>query len=384
MDEKLIGSLGGHFETGEDEQGRFIDYLANYDRIASQNIEFGINMLDLNEYIKTENIATRIIALGAKDEKTGKRLTVASVNNGLDYVEDISAIALFGVIEKTVYFDDVTNAQNLLKKAKQELLKTINATLSIELNAADMHNLNKKIESFRIGDNVRVISRPHLLDRYFLLSKLHIVLDSPSSWSMVLGAVFKSLTQKQLENERKFNSNVQNILGTAESVRSTVLVVQKTAEDAKIVADNTKTQVDNFLQDASYVSTSDFDSYKTEINQKIGSVYKICGSISSYEALIQLAGCEIGDVYNCLDNGANYVFTELGWDKLSETIDLSEYLKLVDAEKQFVNISVLADYVLQTELKDYLKAEDAEKKYVTIEDFEELVDRVETLENGGV
>lgn len=67
MDDKLTNLLSGHFETGEAENGkRYIDYLASYDRKASQIIEFGKNLLDITQCIKTEDIATRIIPLRKK------------------------------------------------------------------------------------------------------------------------------------------------------------------------------------------------------------------------------------------------------------------------------------------------------------------------------
>lgn len=66
MDDKLINILGGHFETGEDENGRYIDYFANFDRKASQTIEFGKNLLDITQCIKTEDVATRIVPLRKK------------------------------------------------------------------------------------------------------------------------------------------------------------------------------------------------------------------------------------------------------------------------------------------------------------------------------
>lgn len=123
---------------------------------------------------------------GVKDEETGEYLTIKDVNNGLDYVQDDVAVALFGVIEKTVVFEDVTLAENLLTKGKAYLDEVINKTVSIELSATDLHNLDVNIDAFRIGDYVRVISKPHGLDRYFLLSKLHLALDSVSSCTMTL------------------------------------------------------------------------------------------------------------------------------------------------------------------------------------------------------
>ena len=191
MDDKLINILGGHFETGEleDETGRYIDYLASYERKATQMIEFGKNLLDIAQCIKTEDVVTRIIPLGKKDDN-GNYLTIKNVNNGLDYIQDDAAVALFGVIEQAVVFEDVTSAENLLKKGQEALEENINATVSIELSAADLHNLDVNIDAFRIGDSVRVISKPHGLDRYFLLSKLHLTLDSISSCTMTLRSNF--------------------------------------------------------------------------------------------------------------------------------------------------------------------------------------------------
>ena len=82
-------------------------------------------------------------------------MTIKDINNGLDYVQDDAAVALFGVIEKTVMFEDVTIAENLLKKGQEKLKEYINSTVSIELSAADLHNLDINIEAFRIGDNVQ-------------------------------------------------------------------------------------------------------------------------------------------------------------------------------------------------------------------------------------
>lgn len=322
MDDKLINILGGHFETGEDENGRYIDYLAKYERKATQVIEFGKNLLDITQCIKTEDVATRIIPLGKKDDD-GNYLTIKDVNNGLDYVQDDAAVALFGIIEKTVIFEDVTIAENLLKKGQDTLQEYINSTVSIELSAADLHNLDVNIEAFKIGDNVRVISKPHELDRYFLLSKLSLSLDSVSSCSMTLGATFKTFTQKQIEAEKMLNANVQKNAENVESLNKNVVLiennVEKLDEDVQEI-NKTLIQVPD-----NYVKTSAFEAYKTEINQKLFGIYTVKGSLANFEELETIENAQIGDVYNLLDTGANYVYTDSGWDKLSETIDFSNY-----------------------------------------------------------
>lgn len=267
MEDKLIDLLGGHFETGEDEnENRYIDYLAEYENISSQYIEFGKNELDITQYIKTEDVATRIIPLGKKDEESGEYLTIKSVNDGLDYIQDDVAVALFGVIEKTVVFEDVTLAENLKRKGQTELQNTIDKTVSIEIKAADLHNLNVNIEAFKIGQYVRVISKPHGLDRYFLLSRMSIALDNPANCKMTLGATFKSFTQRQIENEKNLNNTVQNAVINVTEIKQTVDNLNTEMQDVNTVITDLPTE---------YVKTTIFNAYKVEVNQKVASVYTI-------------------------------------------------------------------------------------------------------------
>ena len=285
-------------------------------------------------------------------------MTIKNINNGLDYVQDDAAVALFGAIEKTVIFEDVTIAENLLKKGQEKLQEYINSTVSIELSAADLHNLDVNIEAFRIGDNVQVISKPHGLDRYFLLSKLSLALDSVSSCSMILGATFKTFTQKQIEAEKKLNANVQKNTENVAFLNKNVVTiennVEKLDEDITKIDEDVKEINSSLIQvPTNYVKTIDFESYKKEVNQKLYGIYTVKGSVADFETLQTIENAQIGDVYNLLDSGANYVYTANGWDKLSETIDLSIYLK----------------------------EEDAKLIYVSLEEYQNLVTRVKALES---
>lgn len=64
--------------------------------------------------------------------------------------------------------------------------------------------------------------------------------------------------------------------------------------------------------------------------QKMGSVYRVKGSVDNYASLP--ANPEIGDVYNLNDTGANYVWNGSEWDKLSETVDLTSYRTAADQD----------------------------------------------------
>ena len=115
---KLVDRCGGYIVfTPGDNGARVINWLATVGNTNRQTIEAGENLFDLNRTGANTDLATALVPYGAKNDAKGLRLTIESVNNGLDYIVDEPAAALRGKIFKTVTWDDVTEPQNLLKKA---------------------------------------------------------------------------------------------------------------------------------------------------------------------------------------------------------------------------------------------------------------------------
>ena len=121
-----------------------VDYVTSYGNVNPQIIRFGENILDLVREVRGENVATVLVPLGAADEETGEKLTVKSVNDGLDYIEDAEAIQTYGRIVKTVEYDDVTVASNLLTKGYAELAK-MSKPVSINTHPAGRNTAQGKI-----------------------------------------------------------------------------------------------------------------------------------------------------------------------------------------------------------------------------------------------
>lgn len=204
IQDKLIKLLGGYIRTRHKNGITYIDYLQDFTQIAPQKIEFAKNLLDLKRIRKGEDIATALIPLGAKlkDEEgqgTSKRLTIKSVNNGIDYIYDADAVSRYGWIFATNIWDDVTEPTNLLTKGNARLAKLANATETIELTAADMAGTGKNIESFHLGTYVKVTSNPHGIDQNFLVSKLSIELLKPASNKMSMGGIVKPFTEQSMD-----------------------------------------------------------------------------------------------------------------------------------------------------------------------------------------
>lgn len=160
---------------------------------------------------------------GAGDSATAeesKRLTIESVNNGKDYIEDDAGIALFGRIVKVHEWDDVTLPENLLNKARALLDASIEMAVTLTMNAVDLHLVDANVERLKLGDSVRVISRPHSIDRDFTCSKIVLDMANLDNSEYTFGAKYTTMTEQQSSaiiaaqqassTVNKVNQNFQN------------------------------------------------------------------------------------------------------------------------------------------------------------------------------
>ncbi len=193
----LVEAYGGHLRVRKADGVRYLDYLADYPDTCSQVIQFGSNLIDFTRKWDSTEFASVIVPLGGRLEESpiealDAYLTVESVNQGSMYVQSETAVAAYGWIEKTVTWDDVTDPAVLLEKAKSYLADLQFDNMELELSALDLHYLDVNCEAVKLLDEIRVISRPHGLDRLFPVTKLEIPLDSPEQTQFKLGDSVKT------------------------------------------------------------------------------------------------------------------------------------------------------------------------------------------------
>lgn len=193
----LVESYGGHFRVRKEDGIRYLDYLAEYPDTCTQTIQFGSNLLEHTKNWDMSEFATVIVPLGNRLEDSpiealDAYLTVESVNEGSLYVQSSEAVAKYGWIEKTVTWDGVEDPEVLLEKAKAYLADLQFDNMELEVSAMDLHYLDADTESVKLLDEIRVISRPHGLDRVFPVTKLEIPLDSPEDTKFKLGDTVKT------------------------------------------------------------------------------------------------------------------------------------------------------------------------------------------------
>ena len=302
IDEKLIKILGGYISVRYEDDGNYIDYLADFTDNSTQEIKFAVNLLELENVVKSDTLATCIIPYGAKlsdikgEEDTGdtgdtgdpengsegeieeittpseERLTIESVNDGVDYIQNDEAVAMYGKIYEVVTWDDVTDPNNLLTKAREYLSGSIQLSNTLTIKAIDLHLTDKTIESFKLGDYIRVYSKPHGIDKRLLLTAYNIDISNPSGFTFTLGDESTSFVDSQISTDRVASDNVGRIdkvnreLGTlneslSKNVSETLTYINEVIENSK---EYTRTLV------SEYAKTSDLE----ELNEAISTTFK--------------------------------------------------------------------------------------------------------------
>ncbi len=247
LNDRLIDRLGGYFRVRYVGEKKIIDYLKDFDGVNAQTIEFGENLLDLTQVTTAADVYSVVIPIGAQDED-GNALTIKSVNDGKDYLENHEAIALYGRREAVVEFSDVTLASNLKTKGEEYLQSTIEESLTIEMKAVDLSLINHNIQAFRMYDWVKVISKPHSIIKSFLLKKMEINLIDPTDSYIQLGQIIKGISDEiVVQNKTKtkvetLQTGLAGVVGVVSDVNqianNTVVVVEEISKNQQQTADS--------------------------------------------------------------------------------------------------------------------------------------------------
>lgn len=271
---KLVNRCGGYVVFTEAEDGsRTIHWLAELENQSGQTVELGENLLNFaSTGSSTTDLATALVPYGARDEETKKRITIASVNGGKDWIQDETAVALRGTIMATEVWDDITKPAELLKKAKAWLKEHKLFIVSLELNALDLSYLDRNIDSFKVGDTVRAVSVPHGIDEDFLLSQMTEDLLHPEKSKVTLGKTLQSLTgastSAQSPSGYLFDDTaLKQQIGDEASARSSA--------DA-----NLQTQISTETSTRSSADSNLQTQITNEVNARAGIISKVNGTVS--------------------------------------------------------------------------------------------------------
>lgn len=164
-----------------------INYTSTIGRRNNQQIAFGSNLVNIEDQLEVGTLVTRVWPIG----KDG--LTIASVNNNIIYLQNEEVELRYGRVDKTIQVDsDDPSAVKSYGQAYLTRYAAMNNTIT--LTAIDLHNLDKTISSFEVGDAVRVLSPPHGIDAEMIVNSVSTDLVQLSNSRITLGAKKGSIT----------------------------------------------------------------------------------------------------------------------------------------------------------------------------------------------
>ena len=201
LQKKLLESFDGEMQVRRGGDGKlYLDYAKTLGETRATRIQLGYNMQDASREVDFNSAITRLYVYGAKlketvedengqevEQETEERLTIASVNNGKEYLDDAVGIEEYGIIEGYVEFDDVTQVQNLLTKGQQYLGQLTALPVSHSMTALDLSYLGLDYDDFALHDSYPCYNPLIDLDETLEIVGQTIDLNEPLNSSIDLG-----------------------------------------------------------------------------------------------------------------------------------------------------------------------------------------------------
>lgn len=238
--DKLLDRLGGELIVRWSDGKRYLDYLIKIGEKSKEEIRLSKNLKTIEQERDPTSIIPRLVPLGAKLEDSDERLTIKSINNGKDYIDDPEAIMEFGLTQECFIWDDVNIPSILLSKGieKQKEINRIKKKHKVE--ALDLSIIGLDFNSFKVGNEYPVINPIMNINEYIRITEKTIQINSPQSSSLMIGDKFEDIKQYNLNNTKtakvletvrgQINTTIDVVGNVSTELNNTVEVVNNTVE----------------------------------------------------------------------------------------------------------------------------------------------------------
>ena len=292
IEEDLIDKLGGELQIRYKNGIRYLDYLVEVGKTCGTEIRLAKNLKDITQDIDFSDYANRIIPLGMKlKKKIGddewedleERLTVSSVNNGYVYIDDEESINKFGIIQKSVIFDEEEDADDLYSKGKRYLLNQ-RISISNKINALDLSLLDIDIDSFEVGNYYPLIHELLNINDVVRVIEKSISIDEPYLSTITLGDLGKDIKTYHLEVKKQANKTIQlqkEITTQSElisnvnvSINQTSQSLEKVSSEVSSLGSSTNETINKMIESVQLLSeaVTNINNNLTLVNQRLDNI----------------------------------------------------------------------------------------------------------------
>jgi Uncharacterized archaeal coiled-coil protein len=283
--DKLVSRLGGFIRVEYVDGVNYIDYLQNpgKEHPTDTPIQIAKNLQSASVQVDPTEVITQLVPLGATIEQnetnhnpdtqvSQPRIDIRSVNGGRDYLDILDLQQEFGIIRKSVMWDDVHEPAILLAKAKQWIQSQSSAKESWTVNALELPIL----ESFKVSDrylfNNQAVASPQMLR---VTGKTIDLLHWQKS-TLTIADKQVPLSSYQLEN-RKAAEVVKQLRSKVESYGNRIVTLNNEQKDLTEQVETYKETLDKIQHD---IDNANLESVKEKLSDLQDSVDDLGKQIS--------------------------------------------------------------------------------------------------------
>lgn len=293
--------MGGYIVVEYRDGVNYIDYLQNVGVDHSQDtpIKLAENLQSASVDIDPTEVVTQLVPLGAtiQDDNASEntdttvsqpRIDIKSVNNGKDYINIPALQAEFGIIRKSVQWEDVHEPAILLSKASQWIAKQASAKESWSVNAIEL----PQFSSFKVSDRYVFIAEQVATRQLLRVTAKTIDFANWQKSSLTIAEKQMPLSQYQLENKKAaqqiaqlsskilgYDTKISNLSeqqskfsGTLLSQQKLIGDIQKDVQDANLKGIANKlerlsgsvNELGNQITKLDFVTPQDFSEYQEQ------------------------------------------------------------------------------------------------------------------------
>lgn len=295
--DKLIDRLGGEIQLREEDNGElYLDYLTEIGSIKNTEIRIGKNLKSIEVETDPSQIISRIVPLGTTIESEDEtatdasqaRITIESVNNGLDYIDDPEAIALVGIKEETVTWDDINNPSILKTRGQQYLQANNRVKKQHIISSLDLSLIGLDIDDLDIY-NYYPVKTPILDDALRVVGKT-IFINDPETNDLTFGDKLKKASEYQNEANKAQSrvAELQNIVSQQTNRIGSISTELNNAINELATTKQTLELTQQQLQNFETVTDGDITAITQSVSELLGAISEIETAINNLSQVVSV------------------------------------------------------------------------------------------------
>ena len=267
---KLLDSVGGFIWVDYDQnESPVLHYSKNPRNANLTPIQLGTNLSAFSVRNKFDKFYTACIPLGAKNQETKQYVTIAPVNDGLDYLIDEIAAERYGIIyapTSETTWEDVTLPSNLLTRAQSWLQNQASRGVQeISISAVDASVYDINLDPYMWLDSVQVIAQG--FNETMILKSITRRLDNPSSVSISMGMERSTVTGTQASKTAEALNRIGIIESNYTTGEQVAQITERTLEESTIIEQKANEIIAEVVQ--KYLTIEAYEGYEQTLLEEI-------------------------------------------------------------------------------------------------------------------